>query len=77
LHSLCPDREVSGQIWAAGDHLSGGILTGLGWMLASVVTSVEMLYLMYGVIGGIGVGIAYGAPVAIAADGSLIDVVSR
>ncbi|MFH0967250.1 MAG: OFA family MFS transporter, partial [Methanobacteriota archaeon] len=45
----------------------GGILTGLGWMLASVVTSVEMLYLVYGVIGGIGVGIAYGAPVAIAA----------
>jgi OFA family oxalate/formate antiporter-like MFS transporter len=45
----------------------GGILTGLGWLLASTVTSVQMLYVMYGVIGGIGVGIAYGVPVAVAA----------
>lgn len=43
----------------------GGILTGLGWLLASTVTSVQMLYLVYGVIGGVGVGIAYGVPVAI------------
>ncbi|HWQ66834.1 MAG TPA: OFA family MFS transporter [Methanospirillum sp.] len=47
--------------------IAGGILTGLGWLLASTVTSVQMLYLMYGVIGGLGVGIAYGAPVAVAA----------
>lgn len=47
--------------------ITGGILTGLGWLLASAVTSVQMLYLMYGVIGGVGVGIAYGAPVAVAA----------
>lgn len=46
---------------------AGGILTGLGWLLASLVTSVQMLYILYGVIGGIGVGIAYGAPVAVAA----------
>ncbi len=45
----------------------GGVLTGLGWLLASTVTSVWMLYLVYGVIGGIGVGIAYGVPVAVAA----------
>lgn len=45
----------------------GGILTGLGWILASFVPSVEMLYVAYGVIGGLGVGIAYGAPVAVAA----------
>jgi MFS family permease len=45
----------------------GGILTGLGWLLASTVTSVQMLYLVYGVIGGIGVGVAYGVPVAVAA----------
>ena len=38
----------------------GGILTGLGWLLASFATSVPMLYVVYGVIGGIGVGIAYG-----------------
>lgn len=45
----------------------GGILTGLGWLLASFATSVPMLYVLYGVIGGIGVGIAYGVPVAVAA----------
>ncbi len=45
----------------------GGVLTGLGWLLASMVDSVQMLYLVYGVIGGLGVGIAYGVPVAVAA----------
>ncbi|MCK8518498.1 L-lactate MFS transporter [Methanoculleus sp. 7T] len=45
----------------------GGLLTGLGWLLASTATSIQMLYIVYGVIGGLGVGIAYGAPVAVAA----------
>ncbi len=45
----------------------GGVLTGLGWLLASFATSVPMLYIMYGIVGGIGVGIAYGVPVAVAA----------
>ena len=45
----------------------GGILTGLGWLLASFATSVPMLYVVYGVIGGVGVGIAYGVPVTVAA----------
>ena len=45
----------------------GGFLTGLGWLLASTATSVQSLYLLYGVIGGLGVGIAYGVPVAVAA----------
>ncbi|HUU74788.1 MAG TPA: OFA family MFS transporter [Methanoregulaceae archaeon] len=45
----------------------GCILTGLGWLFASTVSSPSMLSLMYGVIGGIGIGIAYGATVAVAA----------
>jgi MFS family permease len=45
----------------------GGVLTGIGWILASFASSVEMLYIVYGIIGGVGVGIAYGAPVAVAA----------
>ncbi|NYT05826.1 MAG: OFA family MFS transporter [Methanomicrobiales archaeon] len=45
----------------------GGVLTGLGWLLASFATSVPMLYVVYGMIGGIGVGIAYGVPVAVSA----------
>jgi len=45
----------------------GGILTGLGWLLASFANSVPMLYVVYGIIGGVGVGIAYGVPVAVSA----------
>lgn len=45
--------------------IAGGMLTGLGWLLASTASSVEVLYLVYGVIGGAGVGIAYGVPVAV------------
>jgi len=47
--------------------LLGCILTGLGWLSASTVSSIPMLSVMYGVIGGIGIGIAYGATVAVAA----------
>jgi len=45
--------------------IAGGVLTGLGWLLASTATSVQVLYVVYGVIGGVGVGIAYGVPVAV------------
>ncbi|HZD43763.1 MAG TPA: OFA family MFS transporter, partial [Methanomicrobiales archaeon] len=45
----------------------GGVLTGIGWLLASTATSVWMLYIVYGIIGGIGVGVTYGVPVAVAA----------
>ncbi|ABK14306.1 MAG: OFA family MFS transporter [Methanothrix sp.] len=45
----------------------GGVLCGLGWLLASTASSVQMLYPTYGIIGGLGVGIAYGCPVAVAA----------
>jgi OFA family oxalate/formate antiporter-like MFS transporter len=45
----------------------GGVLCGLGWLLASTANSVQMLYPTYGIIGGLGVGIAYGCPVAVSA----------
>ena len=47
--------------------ITGCILTGLGWLFASMASSIAMLSLAYGVIGGIGIGIAYGATVAVAA----------
>ncbi|MFZ2799663.1 MAG: MFS transporter, partial [Syntrophorhabdus sp.] len=47
--------------------IAGCILTGLGWLLASMASSITMLSIMYGIIGGIGIGIAYGATVAVAA----------
>lgn len=45
----------------------GGMLTGAGWLLAGSADSVQLLYVVYGVIGGAGVGITYGVPVAVAA----------
>lgn len=43
--------------------LLGAVFVGLGWFLASFATSPWMLILLYGVIGGLGVGIAYNCPI--------------
>jgi OFA family oxalate/formate antiporter-like MFS transporter len=45
----------------------GGSLCGVGWLAASFASSPLMLIPLYGVIGGLGVGIAYGAPIATSA----------
>ncbi len=37
----------------------GAVLTGLSWVLAAHATSLSMLYLTYGIIGGLGTGIVY------------------
>src|SRR5579864_6901195 len=37
----------------------GAVLTGLSWVLAAHVASLSMLYLTYGVVGGLGTGIVY------------------
>lgn len=44
----------------------GGVLVGLGWILAGLSSNVGFLTVFYGVIGGAGVGIAYGCPIAVA-----------
>ena len=44
----------------------GGAIVGAGWMLASFASSGTMLSITYGVIGGGGVGLAYGVPLAVA-----------
>ncbi len=45
----------------------GGVIVGLGWILGSTATSPIMLMILYGVIAGIGVGIAYNCPITTAA----------
>lgn len=45
--------------------LTGGVLYGLGVFLASFSHSLSWLYLSYGVIGGIGLGLGYIVPVAV------------
>src|SRR6266478_9798084 len=37
----------------------GVVITGLSWVLAAQVSSLTMLYLTYGLLGGIGTGIVY------------------
>jgi OFA family oxalate/formate antiporter-like MFS transporter len=44
----------------------GGLVVGLGYLLASFATEVSFLAFAYGVIAGTGVGIAYGVPMVVA-----------
>ncbi|MEM2123558.1 MAG: OFA family MFS transporter [Candidatus Bathyarchaeia archaeon] len=41
----------------------GAVFVGLGWFLASLAASPLALVFLYGVIGGLGVGIAYNCPI--------------
>lgn len=43
----------------------GGVFMGLGWFLASLATDPVILTILYGVVGGFGVGLAYGCPIAV------------
>ncbi len=54
-------QDKIGPRWVA---TCGGILLGLGLILASNATSITQLYLFYGLIGGAGIGTAYVCPLA-------------
>lgn len=45
--------------------LAGGVLVGAGWMSAAVTGGLLPLVLTYGIVGGAGVGFAYGVPLAV------------
>ena len=47
--------------------LLGGALVGAGWILAGFASNITWLTIFYGVIGGAGVGIIYGCPIAVSA----------
>lgn len=44
---------------------AGSLLVGAGWFLAGIVSSIPALSLTYGILGGMGVGLAYGVPLAV------------
>ncbi len=44
----------------------GSLLVAAGWILTGYATSINQMYLTYGVIAGAGVGIVYGVPIAVA-----------
>jgi MFS transporter, OFA family, oxalate/formate antiporter len=43
----------------------GGIIVGLGWMISSYATQINLVSLSYGIITGSGLGITYGVPIAV------------
>jgi MFS family permease len=46
--------------------IAGGVIVGIGWILGSMATSMGMLAITYGLIGGAGVGIVYNCPIGVA-----------
>lgn len=54
-------QDKIGPRWVA---TVGGILLGVGIMMASKATTLTQLYLFYGIIGGAGIGTAYVCPLA-------------
>ncbi|MGL4672651.1 MFS transporter, partial [Cetobacterium sp.] len=48
--------------------IAGSLLISLAWILAGYATSIEFIILTYGILGGIGVGIVYGIPMAIVSE---------
>lgn len=45
----------------------GGLLVGIAWLITGFAPNITFITLTYGIIGGAGVGIAYGAPLVVAA----------
>ena len=45
----------------------GGVIMGLGYLLSSFDGNISMLTITYGIVAGIGVGIAYGVPLVVVA----------
>lgn len=45
----------------------GGIIFSSGWIISSFLSNIFLITLAYGLLGGMGVGIIYGAPVAVSA----------
>ncbi|MDX8336846.1 L-lactate MFS transporter [Candidatus Cetobacterium colombiensis] len=51
-----------------GLSILGSFLIALAWILAGFAESIEFIIATYGILGGIGVGIVYGIPMAIVAE---------
>jgi MFS family permease len=62
--------KLIGTIGPKKISIIGGVLVGAGWILSGIlpqmVSSIWSLVLTYGVIAGSGVGLVYGAPIAVA-----------
>ncbi|MFA9556882.1 OFA family MFS transporter [Evansella sp. AB-rgal1] len=54
-------QDRIGPRWVA---TAGGVFLGIGLLLASQATTLTQLYIFYGVIGGIGIGLTYVCPLS-------------
>ena len=54
-----------GRIGSRPTLVLGGLLVGTGWILSGLVGQFGTLTIAYGVVGGIGVGLGYGVPLAV------------
>lgn len=43
----------------------GGLVLGIGWLLSGFTQNIELITITYGILGGGGVGIVYGVPIAV------------
>ncbi|MEO8657299.1 MAG: OFA family MFS transporter [Bryobacteraceae bacterium] len=59
--------RIQDKFGPLGCSLTGGILVSLGFYLCSFTTSLNYLYLCFGVIGGLGNGFGYATPIPVMA----------
>ncbi|MDR1397470.1 MAG: MFS transporter [Desulfarculales bacterium] len=52
------------RIKSGPNALLGGLIAGGGFFLSSFTTSLTMFYICYGIMGGLGIGIAYQVPIS-------------
>ena len=61
---MIPGAKILARVGPSKTVLLGGILLVSGLILSSFSSSLPMLYLGYGILGGTGVGMIYGVPIA-------------
>ncbi len=54
-----------GRMGSRPTLLTGGVLVGIGWLSAGLFETFWMVTVAYGIVGGVGVGLAYGVPLAV------------
>lgn len=65
--TMMPAGRMAGRVSPRKRALAGGLMVAAGWWLSSLAVSLPQLTLTYGLLMGTGVGLAYGAPMEVAA----------
>ncbi|MFW5844375.1 MAG: OFA family MFS transporter [Spirochaetota bacterium] len=57
--------EMMGRLGPRGTLFAGGLLLGIGWISSGLTEQLLLVTVMFGVLGGVGVGLSYGVPLAV------------